>query len=82
MPLDVTTSDGTSWNCVEAYAGLATSTPDADKAKAVSAGGGQVDVIATPSGGAQTVRLKLPANWETAVSEAELSKAIKAAQGA
>lgn len=76
MARDVTTPDGTLWNCVQAYAGL--DAPDA--VPDAPAGGPPVEVVCTPSGGAQTVRLKLPANWETAASDDELAKAIENAQ--
>lgn len=84
MARDVTTDDGTLWNCVQAYAGL-DAPVDATEAPAEASEtpqGAPVEVVCTPRGGAQTVRLKLPGNWERSVSDAELGKAIADAQPA
>lgn len=76
MPRDVTDEEGTVWNCVQAYAGL---NGDAgEKAEAAVAGGGDlVRVVATPSGGAQTIRLELKNDWETSASDEEILDKIK-----
>lgn len=64
---------------MQAYAGL--DGEKADKATALSENGnGQVPVVCTPGGGAQTVRLELPKNWLENVSDEELVTAIAAAQ--
>lgn len=54
MPREVTDADGTTWSCIQAFAGL---------------------------GGAQSVRVKLPENWEHDASDEELLGAIAEANG-
>ncbi|MCP2044863.1 hypothetical protein [Pontibacter sp. HSC-36F09] len=41
---------------------------------------GEVTVVCTPSGGAQTVRLQLPKDWLEAVTDEELVDQITAQQ--
>lgn len=41
---------------------------------------GQVTVVCTPSGGAQTVRLQLDENWNESISDETLIKAIEQEQ--
>jgi hypothetical protein len=75
MPREVQDNENTIWSCVEAYAGLKTAgeeTPDA----AVDENQ-MVEVVCTPSGGAQTVRLKLKSDWETALSDEDLLAQIQ-----
>ena len=76
-PRDVTDSDGLSWACVQAYAGLGEGA--AADAAADLAGGETVTVVCTPTGAAQTVRLDLAADWAEAVSDDALLAAIAAA---
>lgn len=52
------------WSCVPALA---------------TGQGGKVPVVCTPSGGARSVRLELPADWRQAQSDEELLAAIAAA---
>jgi hypothetical protein len=77
MPREVISQDGITWTCLQAYAGL-----DDEKASeaAVRAAGGDgcLTVICTPSGGAQSVRLELPPDWETAYGDEELLREIQA----
>ena len=68
------TEDGTEWTCVQAYAGLG----DADDAPEAAQDGGQVVVVATPSGGEQTVRLRLAIDWLDALSDEALARSIEA----
>ena len=75
-PRVCTADDGTEWSCVQAYAGLGDESPEAADAARV---GDQVVVVATPSGGAQTVRLQLNPDWYDALSDDELARAIAAA---
>jgi|GEM_PF-377774 len=85
---EVTSREGTTWNCVQAYAGLSEKglsgqedTEDlAKKDLAKVKGEDAYWVVCTPSGGAQSVRVKLPADWETAVSDEALLQAIQANQ--
>ncbi|MEP0914863.1 hypothetical protein [Leptolyngbya sp. GB1-A1] len=75
---EVTDSEGTVWNCVQAYAELAEKTDKEDLAKVK--GEEAYWVVCTPSGGAQSVRVKLPQDWETACSDEELLATIQANQ--
>ena len=68
-----TTADGTEWTCAQAYAGLGDDTESPD----VTADDGTVTVVATPSGGAQTVRLHLDSGWHDALSDKDLAGAIE-----
>lgn len=80
MPREVTDDEGTVWSCIQAFAGLG----GADEKKVAARTGdpdGRVHVVCTPSGGAQSVRLKLPEKWEQEVSDDELLHAIAAKQG-
>ncbi|WP_088892253.1 hypothetical protein [Leptolyngbya ohadii] len=73
---EVTDREGTTWNCVEAYADIAEKTDKDDLAKVK--GENAYWVVCTPSGGAQSVRVKLPEDWETACSDEEILEAIEA----
>jgi hypothetical protein len=81
MPREVTDAEGTTWTCIQAYAGLSN---DAEKRAAaqVDGAGGRYEVVCTPSGGTQTVRLALEADWEAGLSDEQLLGAIRAAQAA
>lgn len=78
MPREVRDEEGTSWSCVQAYAGLSEG-PDKDDAARVEGSPDLLHVVCTPSGGAQSVRLQLPDNWEELPDEA-LVRAITAAR--
>ena len=72
MAREVTVGD-TKWSCFQAYAGV-----NEDSAAAQAAQeGGKVTVVCTPSGGEQSVRLELAADWEQ-LSDEELARAIDA----
>lgn len=73
-PREVTDQDGTVWSCLQALSGIS---EDAGHVK------GEDDVywvVCTPSGGAQSVRVKLAGDWETEYSDEALLKEIAAAQ--
>lgn len=74
MPREIQDSQNTIWNCLQAYAGL---NQNSENQAAAKTGNGLVTVICTPNGGAQTVRLELATDWETALSDDELADAIK-----
>ena len=75
----VTDQDNTTWTCVQAYAGL--NGEAAERATELSSDEqGQVAVICTPSGGAQSVRLDLSPDWAEAVPDRELLQAIAGQQ--
>lgn len=75
---EVTDTQNTKWTCVQAYSGMDGKV--SDKIEELSENDeGQVPVICTPTGGAQSVRLELSKDWET-IPEGELLSAIEAAQ--
>ena len=75
MARDVTGADGISWSCVEAYAGL--SGEGGNEAAARAAEGDGLAVVCTPSGGAKSVRLELPAGWEKSLDDEQLLREIE-----
>lgn len=78
---EVQDSENTVWSCVEAYAGLKSESDDSiNEAARVKGASDKIHVVATPSGGAQTVRLELPTAWETDWSDEQLLDEIKKAQ--
>lgn len=84
MPREVTDdAQRITWSCVQAFAGLGgDAARDAavhDAAERVAGADGRVALVCTPSGGAQSVRLALVPDWESALSDAELRAAIHAA---
>jgi len=82
MPREVTDEEGVRWTCVQAYAGLAPSAGEALNADAarVEGGGDRFRVVATPSGGARTVEMELPGDWENALSDEDLLGRIAGAR--
>ncbi len=80
---EVTDAEGTVWSCAQAFAGLGQQSAVAQRAAEKAAeGDGTVAVVATPRGGAQTVRLSLPLDWREAMDDAALVAAITQARGA
>ena len=78
---EITDAEGTTWTCVQAFAGLGEHSAAAQAAaEKLAEGSGEVAVVATPSGGAQTVRLSLPADWHEVMGERELAEAIRRAR--
>ncbi|PVY41378.1 hypothetical protein [Pontibacter virosus] len=76
---EVTDSENTTWTCVQTYGTL--SKENADKAAELTEDtNGDVTVVCTPSGGAQTVRLQLPKDWLEAIPDEELVNQITAQQ--
>ncbi|HEU4562847.1 MAG TPA: hypothetical protein VFS20_33765 [Longimicrobium sp.] len=73
MPREVQDDQGITWSCVEAYAGLSGDAGDAARADGP---GERYRVVCTPSGGAKSVELKLPAGWEESMSDGELLREI------
>ena len=80
MEREVTDGDNTTWSCVQAFAGLGGGAAADAAAERVADGDGKVAVVATPRGGAQSVRLELPRGWRESMSDAELVEAIGAAR--
>jgi hypothetical protein len=76
---EITDNDNTTWTCVQAYGNL--SKENAEKAAEITEEpDGEVTVVCTPSGGAQTVRLQLPKDWMEQLLDEELASKITAAQ--
>ncbi|HLM42887.1 MAG TPA: hypothetical protein VK458_03415 [Myxococcaceae bacterium] len=75
MPREVTDSDGITWTCIQAFAGLG---QDAEKKEAARVDGARnrFHVVCTPSGGAKSVRVELPGDWEKGLSDEALLRAI------
>ena len=82
MQREVTDSDNTTWTCVQAYAGLGTQGPAAALAERAAEDGKPLPVVCTPTGGAQSVRLSLAADWHAGMSDDDLLEAIAAERGA
>jgi hypothetical protein len=74
MSRDVTDADGTTWTCIQAFAGLGAD-PDKTEAARVDGAPDHFHVICTPSGGAKSVRVQLPEAWEQ-LSDEELLQII------
>jgi hypothetical protein len=80
-PREVTDADGTTWSCVQAFAGLGDGAAAQAAAERAAEGDGTVAVVCTPGGGAQSVRLSLPADWAHALDDGALLAAIAGAAG-
>jgi hypothetical protein len=78
VPREVTDAAGTTWSLVQAFAGVGESSAASEAAERAASRDGHVAVVCTPSGGAQTVRVELPAGWEDSASDDELLAALAA----
>lgn len=78
---EVTDREQTVWSCVQAYAGMGESAAAEAMLEKRAAEGRGVPVVCTPTGGAQSVRLELPADWAERLSDEELLARIEAARG-
>ncbi len=76
MPREVMDGDGKTWSCVEAYAGLS---EDGKSEAARVEGTDRYRVVCTPSGGATSVELELPAGWGESLTDADLLREIESA---
>ncbi|MBW4687993.1 MAG: hypothetical protein KME40_23585 [Komarekiella atlantica HA4396-MV6] len=79
MEREVIDQDGITWTCIQAFSGIS----DNEKAKDAAQVKGEPDaywVVCTPSGGAQSVRLKLQGEWKTAYTDEMLLKEIQEQQ--
>ncbi len=79
MAREVNDGEGVRWSCVQAYGGLNEGEANEEAAR-VEGEGDLLEVVCTPSGGAQTVRLKLESGWEEKLSDEELLREIEAAK--
>jgi hypothetical protein len=73
LPREVRDDEAITWSCVEAYAGLSGAAGDAAR---VDGPGERYRVVCTPSGGAMSVELELPAGWEESLSDDDLLREI------
>ena len=74
---EVQDGDDVRWTCVQALGGLGGAAAElaADRLESES---GDVPVVCTPSGGAQSVRVELPRDWRESIDDAALLRAIAA----
>ncbi|HST95102.1 MAG TPA: hypothetical protein VLJ78_10030 [Microvirga sp.] len=77
MAREITDAEGTTWSCIQAFAGLGNDPEKADAAR-VEGAGDRLQVVCTPSGGARSLRLELPEDWEKRLSDEDLLRAIRA----
>jgi hypothetical protein len=80
MPREIMDVDGTVWTCIQAFAGLGND-PDKIEAARVEGTEDRVNVVGTPTGGAQSVRVELPIGWEE-VPDDRILDAVQAARQA
>lgn len=72
---EVTDSENTRWTCVHTYSMSEEKTSE-QASELEKTEDGNVTVVCTPSGGSQTVRLKLPVNWEEEMDDTCLMEEI------
>ncbi len=72
---EVTDQDNLTWTCVQAYAAVTSKTAEEATALAET-DSGEVTVVCTPTGGAQTVRLQLNNTWLEELTDDQLKQAI------
>ena len=76
MSREISDGEGITWTCIQALAGLGNEPQKAEAAR-VAGTPDRVHVVCTPSGGAKSVRLELPAGWES-FPDGQLLDAIRA----
>lgn len=81
---EVQDADNTRWTCVQALSGVGDASGEEQGAEAAAdkleGRDGSVPVACTPSGGAASVRIRLPRGWEEDSSDEQLLAAIAAAR--
>jgi len=77
MPRDVTAQNGITWTCIQAFSGLGKN-PEKAEAARVDGESDLFQVVCTPSGGAKSVRIEAPGDWEQNVSDEQLLDMIQA----
>ena len=70
--------ENTSWKCVQVFSAVSKET--SKEAERLNSENDHVDVVCTPSGGAQTVRLSLQKEWYINLADNELRELIKSEQ--
>lgn len=73
----MTDKTGITWSCIEAFTGLSDQTEHSEAAQ-VKGKENTYWVVCTPSGGAQSVRLKLSGDWQQSYSDEALLREIEA----
>jgi hypothetical protein len=76
MSREITDAEGITWSCIQAFAGLGNDPEKTDAAR-VDGTEDHVHVVCTPSGGAKSVRLELPGDWERAMSDDALLEIVR-----
>jgi len=76
MPREVTDADGITWTCIQAFSGLGKD-PEKIEAARVDGKANAFQVVCTPAGGAQSVRIQMPGGWEENASDEHLLEAIR-----
>jgi hypothetical protein len=76
MSREITDAEGITWSCIQALAGLGND-PEKTDAAQVDGAEDHVHVVCTPSGGAKSVRLELPGDWERAMSDDALLEIVR-----
>jgi hypothetical protein len=76
MSREITDAEGITWSCIQAFAGLGNDPEKTDAAR-VDGAEDHVHVVCTPSGGAKSVRLELPGDWERAMSDDALLEIVR-----
>jgi hypothetical protein len=76
MPREITDTDGVTWSCIQAFAGLGNDPAKAEAAR-VEGTADRFHVACTPSGGARSVRLELPGGWEEGCTDEQILAAIR-----
>lgn len=71
---EVQDQNNVKWVCVEALSGIADNS--AEVADKIQDKNGNVPVVCTPSGGAQTVRINVTSDWNEKLSDEQLLKEI------
>ncbi|MFP2907258.1 hypothetical protein ACLESD_19860 [Pyxidicoccus sp. 3LFB2] len=81
MPREVKDGEGITWSCIQAFSGLG-GAEEKEKAEAAKVDGARnrYHVVCTPSGGAKSVRVELPGDWEKNLSDEQLLQAIREQQ--
>ncbi len=80
MPREITDEDGVTWSCIQAFAGLGNDPAKAAAAR-VEGAPDRYHVVCTPSGGARSVRVELPAGWEQAWPDEKILASIRSEMG-
>lgn len=76
MKREATGEDKITWTCAQAYSGLSDNQDNKEAAQVVEKAE-RVHVACTPSGGAKSVQLELPEDWEASLTDEDLLREIE-----